>query len=82
MFAFTANRPIPQGKRHIRVTDLYFDSTSGPSKHEMKMARVWDLPHTLRESVAQKSVACIRQNGISGCVHFAPKDLCMHPFQK
>jgi len=32
-----------------------------------------DLLHTMRTSVAQKSVACIRQNGLSVCAHWCPK---------
>jgi len=36
---------------------------------ETQVARIQDLFHTLRASVAQKSVACICQNGISGCAH-------------
>ena len=37
------------------------------------VACIWELPHTLRTSVVQKSVACIRQNGLSGCTHWCPK---------
>ena len=35
--------------------------------------RIRDSPHTLRTSVAQKSVACIRHNGLPGCAHRCPK---------
>jgi len=33
------------------------------------VVRIWDMSHTLRASVVQKSVACIRQNDLSGCAH-------------
>jgi len=39
----------------------------------MYVARIWDLPHTLRTSVAQKSVACICPNDLPSCAHECPK---------
>jgi len=35
--------------------------------------RAHDLLRTLRASVTQKSVACIRRNGLSGCVSLCQK---------
>ena len=48
---------------------------------------LFDLLRTSRTSVARKSVACIRQNGFSGCAHTLAcirfrNDPCTHPFSE
>jgi len=49
----------------------------GLRAYGMSFACIRNFPHTLRVSVAQKSVAYICQNGLSGCAHWCLWPLCV-----